>query len=543
MRTASASHPAQRLSDRSVNWLRSRQEISELNFWLSIVAYDPTDETLNNRIYLIYLVLFFSVWIVVTLTFFASGSAMLLSFLNAQDPGKAAVLIIGIVLAIWNLVRLYNALRRSPVEFSEEDSYLLCQTPVSRRAVVLRWVWMPWFESAFPFWILTLILGFSLGDIAFSETVITSHFIAYLGYGLRAWLILAPVHLALFALQWAIGVARVRPDARVGYLTFPALGSGLALPALLWLALPWFVKAGLGVIVAMGIGAAILSLAALAITAKRFNLARAAQETRTHVLLNDALRYGPSGYAENLRAQQRLREEKAPSRLPDRPGPAALIWKDLLQAGRGLQLSTLQRWFSLASAAFGIFILPGSTSPLLLFIWVVQVGKIAITRLRSDLSCWPVFLQLPISNRRKTILDMASALVGIVFISLAVGVGGWAARNALLNTEAGSLLMALGSESAGVFSSATFLLIPGTAAAVAGMAALDVVRHAKSNLLLVGQAPDVDFLGLISGLIAAGLPVFIMMLLPGLAGSILGFGVSLLMGGIALILAGRTRPA
>ena len=152
MRTASSNQPIQRLSDPSVNWLRSRQEISELNFWLSIVSYDPNDESLNNRIYLVYLVLFFSVWIFVTLTFFASGSAMLLSLLNAQDPGKAAVLIIGIVLAIWNLVRLYNALRRSPVEFSEEDSYLLCQTtgqpPRSSPALVMD---APGLKALFPF--------------------------------------------------------------------------------------------------------------------------------------------------------------------------------------------------------------------------------------------------------------------------------------------------------------------------------------------------------------------------------------------------------
>lgn len=543
MRTASASHPARRLSDPAVNWLRSRQEIGELNFWLSIVAYDPNDQSLSNRLYLVYLVLFFSVWIFVTLTFFASGSAILLPLLNAQDPGKAALVIMGIVLAIWNLVRLYNALKRSPVEFSDEDSYLLCQTPVSRRAVVLRWFWMPWFKSAFPFWMLALLLGYSLGDIAFSDTIITSHFIEYLGYGLRAWLILAPIHLALFALQWTIGVAHVRPNARVGYSTALALVSGIALPVVLWLALPWFEKAGVRVIVAAGIGAAILNLAALVMTAKRFNLSRAAQETRKHVLLNDALRYGQSDYAEYLRDQQRLRKEKAPTRLPGRAGPAALIWKDLLQVMRGLRLSKLQRWFSLASAAFGIFVMPGSISSLLLFIWVIQVGKIAITRLRSDLSCWPIFHQLPISNRRVIILDMASALVGIVAVSLLAGLGGWAVRNALLNTEAGSLLMAQASESAGILSLVTFLLIPGTTVAVAGMAALDVVRHAQSNLLLIGQVPDIDFLGLISGLVAAGLPVFIMAVLPGPADVILGFGSSLLMGAIALVLAGRARPA
>lgn len=543
MKATSASHSARRLSDPSVNWLRSRQEIGELNFWLSVVAYDPNDESLSNRLYLVYLMLFFSVWIFVTLTFFASGSAMLLPLLNAQDPGKAALVVMGIILAIWNLVRLYSALKRSPVEFSDEDSYLLCQTPVSRRALVLRWFWMPWFKSAFPFWMLAMLLGYSLGDIAFSDTIITSHFIEYLGYGLRAWLILAPVHLALFALQWAIGVARVRPDARVGYSTAQALISGIALPVVLWLALPWFEKAGLGIIVAAGIGAAILSLAALAVSAKRFNLARAAQETRTHVLLNDALRYGPSDYAENLRAQQRLREEKAPSRLPGRPGSAALIWKDLLQAARSLHLSTLQRWFSLASAAFGIFVLPGSTSLLLLFIWVIQVGKIAITRLRSDLSCWPIFHQLPISGRRAIVLDMASALVGIIIVSLLAGAGGWALRNALMSMGAGSLLMTQGSELAGALSPGIFLLIPGAAAAAAGMAALDVVRHAQSNLLLIGQAPDVDFIGVISGLVAAGLPGFVVAIQPGLAGLSLGFGLSLLLGCLALLLAGRARPA
>jgi hypothetical protein len=103
--------------------------------------------------------------------------------------------------------------------------------------------------------------------------------------------------------------------------------------------------------------------------------------------------------------------------------------------------------------------------------------------------------------------------------------------------------MTQGSELAGALSSGTLLLIPGAAAAAAGMAALDVVRHAQSNLLLIGQAPDVDFLGLISGLVAAGLPVFVMAVLPGPAGWILGFGSSLLMGAIAMFLAGRARPA
>lgn len=535
-------HRTNRPFDSPVSWLRSRQEMRELNYWLTFVAYNPTDKSLNNRIYLVYLVLFFGVWIFVTLTFFASGSEILLRFINAQNPAKVVVIIIGIVLVIWNLVRICSVLRRSPVEFSEEDSYLLCQTPISRRAIVLRWLWMPWFKSAIPFWVLALVLGFSLGDIAFSQIAIATHIIEYLGYGLRAWLMLMPVHLALFAMQWAIGVLRVRPDVRVGHLSILAFGSGLALPAVLWLAMPWFEKAGLGVIVAVGIGMAILSLAALAAAAGRFHLARAAQETRSSVLLNDALRYGQTNYAENLRAQQRLRGEKAPSRLPGRPGPVALIWKDFLQATRGLQSGVIQKWLSLASAAFVVFLLPGNISLLFLFVWVIQVGKLAVTRLRSDLSCWPIFHQLPISSRRAIILDMASTLVGIVLVSLVAAAGGWALQNSLMNLEAGFLPITPGSEPAAALPSTVILLIPGVTAAVAGMAALDVVRHARSTLLLNGQSPDVDLLGVFSGLVAVGMPGLAVALLPGVVGLRLGFGLSLLTGCLALLLASRARP-
>lgn len=536
------------LLDPAVCWLRSRQELRELNYWLTFVAYDITDESFSNRIYLIYLVLFFSAWGFVTLTFFASGGETLLRLLNAPNPAAAATSLAMSVLVAWNLARLFGVLRRCPVEFSEEDSYLLCQTPVSRRAVVLRWLWLPWIKSALPFWALAVMLGFSLGEIVLPQMEITARIVAYSGYGLRSWLVLAPVHLALFALHWTVGMLRLRLEVYrsgmwAGWLAALLLCLGLVFPVILWQALAWFEQTGLGFALVLGIGAAILNLVVLAAATERFSLALAAEETRAHVLLNDALRYGLTEYAQTLRTQERLRGEQSPARLAGRPGPAALIWKDLLQSVRGLQWSDLGRWLSLASVAFGAFALPDRGSLLLLTLWVVQVGKLVVSRLRSDLACWAVFRQLPISSQRALILDLAPALTGVVLVSLIAAAGGVTLRGTLAGGVTGGLPTVPGNELVGALPLATVLLIPGAAAAVAGMAALDVVRRAQSALLLNGQAPDVDFFGVITGLVAAGLPVLVITLLPHAVGLGLSIGLSLLIGALALWFAGRARPA
>ncbi len=121
---------------------------------------------------------------------------------------------------------------------------------------------------------------------------------------------------------------------------------------------------------------------------------------------------------------------------------------------------------------------------------------------------------------------------------LAAAAGGGVLRGALAGVASGFSPTGLRGASAGALLPTAALLIPETAAAVAGMAALDVMRHAQSALLLNGQAPDVGFLGVLSGLIAVGLSGIPLALLPGIAWLGVAVGVSLLAG----IAAGRTRP-
>ena len=44
-------------------WLvRWRQLASRMRFWTAIVGYDPRDHSLSHSIYLIYVIIFFSLW-------------------------------------------------------------------------------------------------------------------------------------------------------------------------------------------------------------------------------------------------------------------------------------------------------------------------------------------------------------------------------------------------------------------------------------------------------------------------------------------------
>ena len=96
-----------------------------MDYWLTFVAYDQKDHTFLNRVYLIYLFLFFILWFFVVLVFFASVGSKVLVFLNESNTAQAAAFIELIVLAAWNLVMSFQSTRRSPLIFSEQDQSLV----------------------------------------------------------------------------------------------------------------------------------------------------------------------------------------------------------------------------------------------------------------------------------------------------------------------------------------------------------------------------------------------------------------------------------
>ncbi|HMN60791.1 MAG TPA: hypothetical protein PJ988_10530, partial [Anaerolinea sp.] len=397
---------------RAIQWLRSRQEQYELIYWLSVVAYDHRDRSLNNRIYLLYLTLFFSVWIFITLAPIAGGGARLLYMLNANDSLSAACLLEVLAVGAWSVFALWGAQRRSPVVFTEQDALLVCQMPINRRHVVLRWFPMPWLKSALPFWVFSIALGFSFAEAISPGGWAANRIFEYAGYGIRTWLVILPIHLALFSLVWATGIYQRQRDIERPWLAGLVTTIALAILAFLLVfmiqppasaPLVWHALAGLLLFpIQAGFGAGSLSTALLAswllaafvfailyLVSGAFSLSRAAQETRETETINTAFRYGLSAEGHDLMTQNRLGVSQPPTRLPALAGAGVLAWKDALQSQRSFQLAALLDWLSLFGVMLSLPFLPDfGNLAFAIAIWVFQAGKLSVTRLRGDLACW-----------------------------------------------------------------------------------------------------------------------------------------------------------
>jgi len=523
---------------RAIQWLRSRQEERELAYWLSLVAYDKSDRSLINRAYLIYLCVFFAIWIFIMLTFFAGGGAMILRLIHPDDPIQAAVFVEIIVLAAWNIVALWQATHHSPVAFSEQDAALICQMPVSRRQVVLRWSLMPWLKSAIPLWLVTVVVGFSLAEISMPGQMAASRIFSYAGYGLRAWAAVIPVQAALFLVQWIIGVLRLQKDEDRRWIVWPVMAVAIGLSVYVlshsftaaaggfatFLTFPLLVGFGIGSlssVLLVGVLVVFLLGAALAWAADPFSLSRAAQETQGLEAFSSALRYGFTAYAAEMQTKKHLGVSQAPSRLPAPAGPGILIWKDVLQSRRTLNLAAVFNWFSLFAIMAGVPFLPDLGSRILaIAFWILQAGKVVVIRLRSDLACWSMVRQLPIAHKKFLFNDLAlSALLAILAGSL-----GLAAGSLLFHRQLPNLIV----------------LLPGLVAAAGGMAAFDVIRRSRSNLLLNGSVPEVSAVGILLGVAAAAVSVLMASLWQGILAVILSVLVGLFLAWVAFALAANS---
>lgn len=523
-----------------VHWIRSRQEERELAYWLSFVAYDSRDRSFNNRLYFVYLVVFFTIWTFVTLALFAGGLATFLKTLSPADPARAAIFLEILLLGLWGVFSLRKACQRSPIVFSEEDATLICQTPVSRRQVTMRWFLMPWFKNAVPFWLIAVGLGFAFAEISLTGIIDATRIPEYTGYGLRSWVALLPVHLALFLIIWIVGVYRLQKSIERGWLAWLAIPIALVVfyallavsrmsdPA--WdslrqvLILPFlsgFGKANLVIGLVAGGCAVIGTLAVLYWESETLSLSRAAQETQELDTISTAQRYGFTSYAQELQARRRVGTNRVSSRLPGRPGAAALIWKDIIQSQRAFRLSDVLPWILIFGAMFSLPFLPDLGSrALAVAVWVIQMGKVLAGRVRSDLAHWSLVRQLPIAHGKLVISDLSLAYV----LGTSVSLAGLVLGSMILRSPF----------------SPVAVILPGIVAAVAGMAAFDVMRRSRSNLLLNGTVPEVSAGGIILGVLFAFIPLLVSALLPGGMGFLLSIPISWLLGILALTLAVRS---
>lgn len=509
---------------KAIHWLRSKQEENELGYWLSFAAYDQKDRSLINKAYLLYLVIFLFIWLMMMLFFFAKYGGMALALLSPDQAAKTAVMIEWAVLAGWNLFGLFQSSRRSPIVFSETDRALVCQTPVSRRALVMRWLWMPWLKSALPFWLMALVLGFSAAELHFDAADASNAFFSYVGFGIKALLQILPIHLAIYAFQWSVGVLRLRKNDQKNWIIFPAIALGLiplgilishntldslygSTPLNLFMN-PDYISGTASSSLLIGIFSALLMLVLLFSVSHHFNLNRAAQETSELELLTTAAKYGFTDLVEQRRLQNRLSNKRKLVLPAKHKGSAALTWKNRIQALRGWNWKQLLPLMTVFSISLGLPIVPGLVSKLLaLFFLVMQIGPIMTRQLRSDLACWPILQQLPIRKSQILIRDLVSSLPLLLAISL-LGL----AFSALISRT---------------FSLNFLFILPGLLATIGCTAAIDMFRKSKSDLLMNGNVPSVGTQGVILGVIGTVIPVWLASTFTGLVGIVLSTLISL----------------
>jgi hypothetical protein len=131
--------------------VRSRQIVRKLAWWLALIGYDRNDRSVSHRIYLVYAGIFWSIWFFAMFSLFAGPALRVLLWLGVSPPSQAAAVFGTLVLLGWGLYQLYQATRCSPIVFSENDAYLLCQAPVPGSATALAWLLGDW-SSRPPFW-------------------------------------------------------------------------------------------------------------------------------------------------------------------------------------------------------------------------------------------------------------------------------------------------------------------------------------------------------------------------------------------------------
>jgi hypothetical protein len=492
--------------------LRSRQLATSLRYWLAIVGYDRSDHSLSHKIYLGYAAIFFAGWGFAVLSLLGGGT---LSGLKALQPllqyesRPAPLFIIAafwmlVLLLAWALFRAWGAARRSPLVFNEDDAHLVCQTPVSRRAVAFAWLVGDWAVQALFLGAAGVVLAFAVIEGSLAQVSITD-IPLYAAVGVRALVEIGLLVGGLLGLVWALGCLRLRPVGQgkpAGRLDlFPpglAVFLGLALflsgdigsffqllsplsfpiqqafaPLAGGSASAWLTLAG-------GLAGAaawlLVGMAALWFASPAINLSQAAQETAFAASLQAAAATGNTRAYRELQLVQRLgvqpgRASWLAGRQPG-PGWPALLWKHALQLERRGAGSFFSGWVWVLLAGLGAALAPdwGSRGWALL-VWSTLVCQRAAEFTRADLAQWALLRGLPLSARQVLLVEAALPA------ALASALGGLALLTGRMASGSGLPAYA-------------FLFLPPLALALALAGAVDVLRPAHTQTLLAGQAPS-----------------------------------------------------
>jgi len=533
----------------SILTIRSKQFISSFGYWLTLVGYDIRDRSVLTYIYLLYIIVFFSAWILVVMFFLSDLLANTIApFLAYQGIAFAGLVpnIGTLLLVLWCLYLIYKAAIRSPLIFSKDDAYLICQTPADRRFITLTWLFGEWLSKIVFISGATSVIGFAFLelDVNYGIRMLTLGNLAIAS--LKPLGIIIPIHLGLFAVVWIIGVYRLKGDTKLSVImrsirvlvsimggSFFIISIGSILnysffapfqPFLELLSFP-LVSAFLGdawwLSLAVSIGLMIICLAVLWKISDKVNLSRAAQETHHFQAQQVAFRLGDFDRINEMNDRKRLGASHLPSKLPSLSGAWILTWKNIVQSLRSFTISRIWSWLvifllMISMIIVGVLLKNGYFLFPLIFSWTVNISKKTTSRFRKDLGNWWQLNSLPLSSRLIILHDLVPSVSLTILLTWLTF---WISSS--LGLSINPIIV---------------LSVPFVIAGISLSAIFDILRQSNSNILQEGRSPDFGLVGLILSFICIGIPTLIYFLINKFSIlPVVGMLATILLGGFLVI--------
>ena len=507
---------------RSVLTIRSKQVKSSFGYWLTLVGYDSRDRSASTYIYLFYIFVFFSVWILIVMFFLSDMLANTIApFLAYQGIAFAGLVpkISTLLFVLWCLFLIYKAAIRSPLIFSKDDAYLICQTPADRRFITLTWLFGEWLSKIVFISGAATVIGFALLEIDVNHGIRMLTFGNLAAAALKPLGIIIPIHLGLFALAWIIGVYRLRGDSErimvmrsIRVLVFIMGGSFFVIsignilapsfftpfqPLLEYISFPLvtaFLGDAWGLGLAFSIGLVTICLAVLWQISDKVNLSRAAQETHHFQAQRVAFMLGNFDRINEMNDRKRLGSMHVPSKIPALSGAWMLTWKDIIHSLRTLTILRIWSWLTILFLMFsmiivGILIKDGYFLFPLIFYWTMNISKKTTSRFRKDLGNWWLLRSLPLPPRRIVLHGIVLPVFVTIFLT-------WFALwiSSSLGLSINPIIV---------------ISVPFVVAGISFSAIFDILLQSNSNMLLEGRPPDFGLVGLILSFICIGIPTLL----------------------------------
>jgi hypothetical protein len=488
---------------KAVWFVRARELAGKFRFWTAIAGYDPRDRSLNQRIYLIYVVVFFSIWGFSMLALLADQAAILLSSVHNLTPAIISIYGLLILIILEFTIAGYRAGKRSPFIFSEADAELVCQTPVNRGQVALAWYLGEWIGTGMIFVGLGVVFRYASLELANQKQVAWMDLPRYILAGFQVTSIILPLFVMVMAICYAIGALRLHGDKDIRWLRWIPLVISMVLvlvgfvdpsilSALLWVFL-YPLKAGFSEVFwitgfSLAIIFTVLGLLTLYITGLKLNLSRAAQESRFRLTEQQVRWLGDTSVRREMKRREKLGIGHRPSRIPGRNGAWALIWKDWVASVRGRELIEVFGWLGIFGLTLGMIWAPNwGTLAWTFILGCSLIGQRCTERFRSDLKVWTITRQLAIRADSAIAADIISPVILTTLLD-------WMAM--LVSRWLGYSVQA-----------SFFFLAPLVVLCVALATSYVILRHSQGSDLLAGYVAEPGAGGLILSLVLGAIPL------------------------------------